>query len=500
MASHFFKGGATRSKSDRRDYQAEAIIHAGRLAGASQYSRSVPREHFLFDKRQQEHLLIGGNAVYNQGSSFKCVAFSLATILEQQIARQKDESSSTTTGTYDDAGVMSLKSPTVEGWKPWEEKIITISKDYIYNHRENGVTDGMSGADGVRIISKYGCVEEKDYDRYLDLENRITVLERQTRNAGGSAGGSLSTLLHQLQDEMSKLAYRIKGSSRPNDVYAKVTTVQGLKESLFYNGPCLIILPFFNNPQHTDFWNVPHGMDGKDEMGHAVTIVGYSDDHQAFYLRNTWGPDWNGTGHVWFPYSSLHLAWEIWTLFLNGTEHVNYHLNQQASYGIQNASATSYYGAPKSILRPPPISIGRAGAGDPAAEAVAVAVPAAPAYQKMDAYQQVATMPAHNITTYPAYGILHPHYQPPPISRSSGPKSKEKKADKTIATIQSVLADDKCKKFLKALLDKFLEAEQAKVSTQQPYLKAQAIRPNGPPTPVGTIGHKGATGRGKHRH
>jgi len=60
-------------------------------------------------------------------------------------------------------------------------------------------------------------------------------------------------------------------------------------------------------------------------MGHAVTIIGYSNRMQAFLIRNTWGTRWNGTGHVWFPYKNFPIQWETWTLFPRGTENLLYH-------------------------------------------------------------------------------------------------------------------------------------------------------------------------------
>lgn len=39
--------------------------------------------------------------------------------------------------------------------------------------------------------------------------------------------------------------------------------------------------------------------------GHAVCSVGFSDEKQAFLIRNSWGEDWCKKGYFWMPYSFI---------------------------------------------------------------------------------------------------------------------------------------------------------------------------------------------------
>lgn len=50
--------------------------------------------------------------------------------------------------------------------------------------------------------------------------------------------------------------------------------------------------------------------------GHAVVIVGYSDNRQAFLIRNSWGRGWGADGYGWMPYEYIlkGLASDFWTL------------------------------------------------------------------------------------------------------------------------------------------------------------------------------------------
>jgi C1A family cysteine protease len=51
--------------------------------------------------------------------------------------------------------------------------------------------------------------------------------------------------------------------------------------------------------------------------GHAVVAVGYSDYHQAFFVRNSWGKAWGINGYCMMPYAYLtdrDLSDDFWTV------------------------------------------------------------------------------------------------------------------------------------------------------------------------------------------
>lgn len=348
-------GGVIRSRIDSRDYRAEDIFHAERYAGSSNSiygQKPVDSEFFTFDSDHGgAQLKLGGNIVYNQGSTFKCVAYVCATIREKQVYDEIMGKFGTagellnphrlytpsTNSVNNGGGMSSLDWP-----KPGVPNI-KFSKNYIYDHRANINSDGMSGADGMEILSRYGCILEDAENIYKQLYDKILEVSRKHQLSSTIEQQNYwNSMINSIQEEIKTLQYRIKSSSSPQqahhaqDVYASVKTVGGLKESLVNNGPALIILPFYGSNGYSDdndnnnkgsvkpFW-LPPDNNSVDEMGHAVTVVGYSDIQQAFYLRNTWGPEWNECGHFWFPYSSFGLAWETWTLFRRGTEHLTYH-------------------------------------------------------------------------------------------------------------------------------------------------------------------------------
>lgn len=57
-------------------------------------------------------------------------------------------------------------------------------------------------------------------------------------------------------------------------------------------------------------WSVPGYMplpkeDEKVLGGHEVFFIGYSDEKQAFKVRNSWGSSWGLSGNFWFPYTAI---------------------------------------------------------------------------------------------------------------------------------------------------------------------------------------------------
>ncbi len=157
-------------------------------------------------------------------------------------------------------------------------KFNSLSPEFIYHHRKNKPMDGMSGKDVLSILKEIGTVPEKYCPYAVD-------------NAPSS---KIDTLLYTIAS-----SYRIAG-------YARVSTVMGLKNALMDLFPGYLLLPSYND--RPNFWIRP--TDNSKAVGHAVTVVGFT--NEGFMLRNSWGPTWNGNGHVVLPYSDWHYVWECW--------------------------------------------------------------------------------------------------------------------------------------------------------------------------------------------
>lgn len=171
--------------------------------------------------------------------------------------------------------------------KEWQEKKDNgfneyFSPQFFYNNRPNLYDDnsnndeGMYGRDVMKLIKNIGICRESSYP-YGKIENKNDISEH----------------LYQEAKE-----YVIKS-------YARVYTIDDLKESLYENGPCLIAFPVYN--YGNEFWK----KDGNSNGGHAVVIVGYNED--GFIIRNSWGKKWGNNGYSVYCYQDWGCHWEIWT-------------------------------------------------------------------------------------------------------------------------------------------------------------------------------------------
>lgn len=160
-----------------------------------------------------------------------------------------------------------------------------LSPQFLYNIRENLYDDisyndeGMYGRNVMKLLKNIGICLEKSY-RYERIENHNKMATKYF----------LEAKQHRIQS------------------YARITTLDGLKLSLLKNGPCLIVLPVYNNT--TQFW-YKHDTTEKLLGGHAMTVVGYNSD--SFIIRNSWGISWGDNGYTYYYFKNWGLHWEIWT-------------------------------------------------------------------------------------------------------------------------------------------------------------------------------------------
>lgn len=157
-----------------------------------------------------------------------------------------------------------------------------MSPEFIYFHRKNKPASGMFSRDVFQILREFGSLPEVFYP-YAEIVNNIQP----------------PTLLHY------KIASRYKIAN-----FARITTVLGLKRALLELGPCYIQLPLYETRPY--FWR----KNNSDQDGdHSLTVVGYCKD--GFILKNSWGPFWNGDGHVIFPFNEWNLMEECWVAIDN---------------------------------------------------------------------------------------------------------------------------------------------------------------------------------------
>jgi hypothetical protein len=218
-------------------------------------AKGLPDSHSGDEFPDEYDLRIHSKPSRHQGKRGSCAAFSAAAIKEIQENR--------------DCGF--------DGW---------MSPEFIYYHRDNKPAGGMYGRNVFQILQRIGTVPESLYP-YKENDKDVTP--------------------------PSKKLYEIAAKFRIAN-FARVNTVIGLKRALLELGPCYLLLPLFKT--RPCFW-VP-AEDEKCSSGHAVTVVGYT--QEGFILKNSWGSDWNGDGCITFPFEDWGRQWECWVSVDEKTE------------------------------------------------------------------------------------------------------------------------------------------------------------------------------------
>lgn len=151
-----------------------------------------------------------------------------------------------------------------------------MSPDSIYFYRKNKPEEGMYCRDVMNILRKHGAGREQ-FQPYSNVEPR------------------------QLDPKVVEDAERFKIKN-----YAQVNTINAAKKALMTSGPLLFAFPYYENGL-AEFWKPKGQMSG----GHAVACVGWTE--KGFIIRNSWGSDWNGDGHVIYDFKDWGMHWELWS-------------------------------------------------------------------------------------------------------------------------------------------------------------------------------------------
>eukprot|EP01089_Gocevia_fonbrunei_P006889 TRINITY_DN178_c0_g1_i5.p1 TRINITY_DN178_c0_g1~~TRINITY_DN178_c0_g1_i5.p1 ORF type:complete len:215 (+),score=23.03 TRINITY_DN178_c0_g1_i5:69-713(+) len=140
-----------------------------------------------------------------------------------------------------------------------------MAPEFIYFNRCNKPGEGMYGRNVCQILKKQGIPLESEYP-YGSTEPPTEEILKAARK------------------------HRVKG-------YYRITSIEGVKDSIADGRPVLAILPV-RNMSIDKFWDG----DVISDL-HAVTIVGYNVD--SFVIQNSWSYDWNSDGSVLLDFSEF---------------------------------------------------------------------------------------------------------------------------------------------------------------------------------------------------
>lgn len=91
------------------------------------------------------------------------------------------------------------------------------------------------------------------------------------------------------------------------DSTAEIPSVDKLKKALCEYGPLGITVAV--TPAFQAYTSGVFNENSTDQVNHAVTLVGWDDEKQAWKIKNSWGTAWGESGFMWIAYSSNNVGY-----------------------------------------------------------------------------------------------------------------------------------------------------------------------------------------------
>ncbi|WP_261511782.1 C1 family peptidase [Chryseobacterium paludis] len=191
---------------------------------------------------------IASSAIGNQGGEGSCVGWATAYAATSSLE-------------YNFKGISQARSP-----------------EYVYNQIKIGsCNDGSYISDALNLIKNQGVCSITEMP-YNDTNCSVQPSASQKNAASTHKFTSWATVDN--------------------------TNIANVKTLLSMNLPIIIGIPV-----DQAFWNIGNTgwiwkkRSGRVDGGHAVCVIGYDDNKQAFKVQNSWGAGWGSNGYFWIDYS-----------------------------------------------------------------------------------------------------------------------------------------------------------------------------------------------------
>jgi C1A family cysteine protease len=191
-----------------------------------------------------------------------------------------------------------------------EGKRFLCSPSYLYPFTNGGFDLGTYPLQVLQTIQDFGCASlaespyktmmrydgeyEKDYFPSLDFQKK--ALKYRIKKFDSIALNPVD------KEGLKNIKQAIKNGS------LLTIAIRAYDEFIYYNGTPLIKNVYCVKTFKERDLSYPQSVMTKIDKscpssgGHAVTIVGYDDDKQAFKIVNSWGSDWGVGGSIWISY------------------------------------------------------------------------------------------------------------------------------------------------------------------------------------------------------
>jgi hypothetical protein len=179
------------------------------------------------------------------------------------------------------------------GWSVFDQNHI-FSPSFVYNHINGGADYGAFFEDAFKLLVENGCATYKDFPYTTNLSKWPTE----------------SMYFDALKYRSNEFFY-INASN--------LSGIQQLKQHIADGHVAVLgidVYPNFDNISAFNYNYASADKSGSSRGGHAVTIVGYDDNHishdglGAFRVVNSWGTGWGQSGYFWMSYTAV-MDWDL---------------------------------------------------------------------------------------------------------------------------------------------------------------------------------------------
>lgn len=169
-----------------------------------------------------------------------------------------------------------------------------MSPAYTYNQLTQGICEGTNIEMTLEILKAKGAVSIESFP-YLDYSCNIQPTESQNIEAESN--------------KINGYEY-LSGENMVLEMKTLINNQTPIIISAFLDSEFGIVDAFGLTAyrEHTVDYTVPGGC-------HAMLVVGYSDQYNAFKVVNSWGEDWGDDGFIWFDYAAFNNVSDVTTDF-----------------------------------------------------------------------------------------------------------------------------------------------------------------------------------------
>jgi hypothetical protein len=169
-------------------------------------------------------------------------------------------------------------------WRPLDIASRQFSPSFVFNT--------VKAAAGGSIV----CTSGIYFDSALDilLRNGVPTIDQFPYDPDHCAMTATSAQLNQAKN------YKIATWFKLPDL-----STATIKTQLANEDPVLVGIDVYDSFEQTSGTSTIKGRTGPVRGYHAIVLIGYDDDKQAFRLQNSWGATWGDQGRAWIDYNTL---------------------------------------------------------------------------------------------------------------------------------------------------------------------------------------------------